>query len=71
MDRERVWLAHIFGDRVTVRHYAVLEPGEDLVDKPPAATMTRAEWEQRHLEFDCNLDGSPRSPRPGVGTPAV
>lgn len=71
MDRERVWLAHIQGrqpgDQVVVRHYAVLEPDEDLTENPPTQVMTYAQWRERHAEFDCTLDGQPITPRPGVG----
>lgn len=71
MDRQRVWRAHIQGtqpgDQVIVRHYAVLAPDEDLRDDPPTAVMTFAEWQTRHTEFDCLVDGMPVTPRPGVG----
>lgn len=69
MDRERVWMATIFSDNVTVRRYAVLAPGEDLTEYPPTATMPLAEWQARHLEYDCTIDGMPLHPRPGVGAP--
>lgn len=67
MDRERVWMATTHGDMVTVRHYAVLEPGEELTETPPTEVMTSAEWLQRHEEFDCDADGQPHNPQPGVG----
>jgi len=70
MDRERVWMASVGTELVTVRHFAVLEPGEDLTDNPPTERMSMTEWRERHLEFDCGLDGMPLNPRPGVGMPA-
>lgn len=70
MARQRKWMAHILRDEVVVRHYAVLAPGEDLTETPPTVTMSLAEWQTRHTEFDCNVDGSPRTPAPGVGMPA-
>lgn len=62
-------MASILGDVVTVRHHAVLAPGEDLTEYPPTEVMSLAEWKQRHGEFDCHADGTPRNPRPGVGMP--
>lgn len=66
-ERERVWSAHIHGDTVIARHYAVLAPGEDLTEDPPTVVMSREEWALRRPEFNCNLDGSPLVSRPGVG----
>lgn len=70
MERERVWMAHRVMGRVVVRRYLVLAPGEEIDDDPPTEYLTAGEWQQRHLEFDCNLDGTPRTPGPGVGMPA-
>lgn len=68
-DRERVWMAHLLGDEVTVRHYAVLSHGEDLTEYPPTEIMSIGEWRKRHLEYDCRADGFPLNPKPGVGLP--
>lgn len=65
--RERTWMATIHGGNILVRQYPVLTPGEELTDNPPSQTMTLAEWQRRHSEFGCNVDGSPVVPRPGVG----
>lgn len=67
MARERVWRAHINGNDVMVRQYAVLAPDEDLVDDPPTERMSISEWSRRHTEFGCLIDGMPVTPRPGVG----
>lgn len=62
MERERVWAGHVVGDVVIVRHYLVLEPGEEMDDDPPTQTMPLAEWRQRHAEFGCAADGQPLAP---------
>jgi hypothetical protein len=67
VDRERVWAAHIIGDQVVVRHYVVLEPGEELDDDPPTETMSLVQWKERCADFGCNADGTPVAARPGVG----
>lgn len=67
MERERVWAAHIIGDQVVVRHYAVLAAGEQLDDDPPTQAMTLGQWRERHAEFGCDVDGQPLVPAPGVG----
>jgi hypothetical protein len=69
MDRERVWMAHLLGDTVTVRHYAVLGHGEELTENPPTEVMALSEWRERHAEFGCTVEGFPLRPRPGVGMP--
>lgn len=70
VDRERCWMGHVLSDTdVTVRHYAVLQHGEELTENPPTEVMTLAQWKLRHLEYDCDIDGMPLHPRPGVGLP--
>lgn len=62
-------MAHLTGEHVTVRQYAVLAKGEDLTEYPPTEVMPLAEWKRRHQEFDCDIFGLPLNPRPGAGVP--
>lgn len=59
LDRPRRWGATFVADRVLLRHYPILAPGEDCTERTPELWLTRAEWVARHAEFDLSLDGTP------------
>jgi hypothetical protein len=59
-DRARRWFATVMapGAPVVVRHCAMLEHGEDLVEYPPTYELAWPEWTARHDDFGLGLDGA-------------
>lgn len=57
-ERQRFWGVTFVRDVVFVRHYPVLEPGEDLTEQTPTIRLTKDEWLQRHAEWGLDVDGN-------------
>lgn len=59
-DRPRHWRAHSTGEggAVLLRHYAILEPGEDLTEYPKTIELTWQEWLDSHAYYGLNADGT-------------
>lgn len=63
-DRPRTWGAVLLGPaaadtQVIVRHFAILEPDEDLTEYPKTLQMSWQEWTEHHADYGLNLDGTP------------
>lgn len=60
-DRPRQWGAMFApgGGSVLLRHFAVLEPGEELSEYPKTLLLTAQEWAETHADYGLNADGTP------------
>lgn len=64
-DRPRIWSAHILGAVATpdatviLRHYAILDPGEQLTEYPKTLALTWDEWVASHADYRLTIDGQP------------
>jgi hypothetical protein len=56
-DRPREWHAIFLGDKVVLRHYAILAEGEHLTEQVPERVLTLDEFLERHAEFGLDAEG--------------